>query len=53
MALPRGVALTVEDVWEIPDDGHRDELEGMLIVTPAPGTPFPVRVVPSQLRRGL
>lgn len=38
MALPLGVPLTVEDVWDIPDDGHRYELiEGVLIVTPAPG----------------
>ena len=38
MALPLGVPLTVEDVWDIPEDGHRYELiEGVLIVTPAPG----------------
>jgi len=38
MALPLGVPLTVTDVWDIPDDGHRYELiEGVLIVTPAPG----------------
>lgn len=38
MALPLSVPLTVEDVWAIPDDGHRYELiEGVLIVTPAPG----------------
>lgn len=38
MALPLGVPLTVEDVWAIPEDGHRYELiEGVLIVTPAPG----------------
>ncbi len=38
MALPLGVPLTVQDVWDIPDDGHRYELiEGVLIVTPAPG----------------
>lgn len=30
-------ALTVEDVWAMPDDGRRRELvDGMLIVTPAP-----------------
>lgn len=40
MALPLGVPLTVADVWDIPDDGHRYELiEGVLIVTPAPGAP--------------
>jgi Uma2 family endonuclease len=38
MALPLGVPLAVQDVWDIPDDGHRYELiEGALIVTPAPG----------------
>lgn len=38
MALPLSVPLTVDDVWAIPDDGHRYELiEGVLIVTPAPG----------------
>ncbi|MGI8983206.1 MAG: Uma2 family endonuclease [Acidimicrobiales bacterium] len=37
MALPLGVPLTVSDVWDIADDGHRYELlEGVLIVTPAP-----------------
>ena len=37
MALPLGVPLTVEDVWALPEDGHRYELlEGVLIVTPAP-----------------
>ncbi len=40
MALPFSVTLTVEDVWAIPDDGRRYELvEGVLIVTPAPGVP--------------
>lgn len=38
MALPLGVPLTVRDVWDLPDDGHRYELlEGVLMVTPAPG----------------
>ena len=38
MALPLSGPLTVDDVWAIPDDGHRYELiEGALIVTPAPG----------------
>jgi Uma2 family endonuclease len=38
MALPFSVTLTVDDVWAIPDDGHRYELiEGVLIATPAPG----------------
>jgi Uma2 family endonuclease len=38
MALPLSAPLMVEDVWAIPDDGHRYELiEGVLIVTPAPG----------------
>lgn len=38
MALPLSAPLTVADVWAIPDDGHRYELiEGVLIVTPAPG----------------
>jgi Uma2 family endonuclease len=38
MALPLARPVTVEDVWAIPDDGRRHELiEGVLIVTPAPG----------------
>ena len=38
MALPLGTPLTVEDVWALPEDGRRYELiEGVLIVTPAPG----------------
>ncbi len=38
LALPLGEPLTVDDVWALPDDGHRHELiEGALIVTPAPG----------------
>lgn len=33
-----GETLTVEEVWEMPDDGHRRELvDGALLVTPAPG----------------
>ncbi len=32
-----GKPLTVEDVWRIPDDGHRYELcDGVLLVSPAP-----------------
>lgn len=39
MALPWGVPLTVEDLRGMPDDGHRYELvDGVLLVTPAPGT---------------
>ena len=35
--LPRGRALTREDLAEMPDDGHRYELiDGILIVSPAP-----------------
>ncbi len=38
MALPRG-PLTVDDLADLPDDGHRYELmDGTLLVTPAPGT---------------
>jgi Uma2 family endonuclease len=40
MALTQslGGAFSVEEVWAIPDDGRRHELiEGVLIVTPAPG----------------
>ncbi len=40
MTLSLGVPLTVQDVWDIPGDGRRYELlEGVLIVTPAPGAP--------------
>jgi len=40
VALPLGEPLTVQDVWDIPADGRRYELiEGVLIVTPAPGAP--------------
>ena len=36
-ALPYRRALTVEDLADLPDDGHRDELiDGSLLVTPAP-----------------
>lgn len=36
--LPRGRDLTVADLDEMPDDGHRYELvDGALLVTPAPG----------------
>ena len=36
-ALPRGRALTRQDLERMPDDGHRYELvDGTLIVTPAP-----------------
>jgi len=39
MALPWGAPLTVDDLRRIPDDGHRYELvDGVLLVTPAPGT---------------
>jgi Uma2 family endonuclease len=32
-----GKPLTVDDVWRIPDDGHRYELcDGVLLVSPAP-----------------
>ena len=38
-ALPRGRALTREDLERMPDDGHRYELiDGTLVVTPAPST---------------
>ena len=38
MALPRG-PLTVDDLADLPDDGHRYQLiDGSLLVTPAPGT---------------
>jgi Uma2 family endonuclease len=37
MALPRG-PLSVDDLADLPDDGHRYELmDGALLVTPAPG----------------
>ena len=40
-ALPWGRELTVDDLDQLPDDGHRYELiDGALIVTPAP-TPQP------------
>lgn len=38
--LPWGRPLTVQDLEEMPDDGHRYELiDGTLIVSPAPGWP--------------
>ncbi|MGH9156195.1 MAG: Uma2 family endonuclease [Acidimicrobiales bacterium] len=38
VGLPWGVDLTIEDLEEMPEDGHRYELvDGMLLVTPAPG----------------
>ncbi|MGH9165364.1 MAG: Uma2 family endonuclease [Acidimicrobiales bacterium] len=38
VALRWGVALTVDDLDDVPEDGHRYELvDGMLLVTPAPG----------------
>jgi Uma2 family endonuclease len=37
--LPRGRALTVDDIEAMPDDGNCYELiDGVLVVTPAPGT---------------
>ncbi len=46
MALPWGAPLTVEDVWDLPDDGHRHELiDGVLLMTPAPGSDHQVCVV--------
>jgi Uma2 family endonuclease len=37
--MPQSVALTVDDVYDPPDDGHRYELiDGCLIVTPTPWT---------------
>jgi Uma2 family endonuclease len=36
--LPHGRPFTVDDLEGMPDDGNRYELiDGMLIVTPAPG----------------
>ena len=38
--LPRGRALTVEDLEAMPDDGNRYELiDGVLVVSPSPGIP--------------
>lgn len=38
MTMPRSRPLTVADLDEVPDDGHRYELvDGVLVVTPAPG----------------
>ena len=37
LGLPRGRALTREDLDAMPDDGHRYELlDGILVVSPAP-----------------
>lgn len=37
LGLPRGRALTADDLELMPDDGHRYELiDGVLVVTPAP-----------------
>jgi Uma2 family endonuclease len=39
LQLPWGVALTYDDLQNIPEDGHRYELlDGTLLVTPAPNT---------------
>jgi Uma2 family endonuclease len=39
LALQWGAPLTYEDLEAMPDDGHRYELvDGVLVVTPAPGT---------------
>ncbi|MGI8647043.1 MAG: Uma2 family endonuclease [Mycobacteriales bacterium] len=39
-ALPFGQPLTISDLAEMPDDGHRYELlDGVLIVSPAPSWP--------------
>lgn len=39
IGLPRGRALTREDLDALPDDGHRYELiDGVLVVSPAPRT---------------
>jgi len=39
VALPWGKPLTYDDLQAMPDDGHRRELvNGVLVVTPAPGT---------------
>jgi len=39
VALPWGAPLTYDDLQGMPDDGHRYELvDGVLLVTPAPGT---------------
>ncbi|OUZ10577.1 hypothetical protein BHE97_07240 [Aeromicrobium sp. PE09-221] len=39
LGLPRGRALTRDDLQSMPDDGHRYELiDGVLIVSPAPRT---------------
>jgi len=38
--IPHGRPFTVDDLKGMPDDGNRYELiDGMLLVTPAPGWP--------------
>lgn len=38
IGLPFGRPLTIDDLEQLPDDGHRYELlDGMLLVSPAPG----------------
>lgn len=38
LGLPFGRPLTIDDLEQLPDDGHRYELlDGMLLVSPAPG----------------
>ena len=45
VALTRASPFTYEDLQGMPDDGHRHELlDGMLIVTPSPGTAHQVCV---------
>jgi len=45
-ALPWGDPLTYDDLQRMPDDGHRYELvDGVLLVTPAPGSAHQVCVV--------
>ncbi len=46
VALPWGKPLTYDDLQSMPDDGHRRELiDGVLVVTPAPGTAHQACVV--------
>ncbi|MGH9189156.1 MAG: Uma2 family endonuclease [Acidimicrobiales bacterium] len=45
LAPPASRLLTYDDLQELPDDGRRHELlDGMLVVTPAPGGPHQVVV---------
>jgi hypothetical protein len=38
-SIPTGRPFTVDDLEAMPDDGNRYEvIDGMLVVTPAPGT---------------